>query len=442
MRVVFFLICFGFLSSCASIHVEVDIYDGNILEERDVNAIVLELQNVKPRMIDFVSDKQMKFSDFYELYLNIQKIINKDEFNRSDLDEIFLPPKQEYFEVTQKKVDQLTRLIDSSIVEIRRSGALMNLSGINAIENAINIKIEEVTNPPIKDNLFFEFIISDWQKRVEEFNVNNILQLTGNEIDSSELSNIKQLMREQLHLIAKINLPISINLTSLLTEIESANDNDDLIQLMDKEKNILKKIKSSTSEINSIRKITLLQNIYAQNEDYGDPIWSKIITQNPQTKKNWKSIYGKTKFKATGRSSVIIVRDNPVDFRIKQGENDPKALIQGQLIVSRSLVDLGLAIAGFSNANVESKSSENIESTVESVPDDPVNENLELLKKENDFFDKMIESFDQSLKDIQEELIIENDPEKIQHIKDRLEVQLEMYKLLFENLKTKEHGTE
>lgn len=56
--------------------------------------------------------------------------------------------------------------------------------------------------------------------------------------------------------------------------------------------------------------------------------------------------FGETYFYSEGNNSVVIVRDTPFSFRVQRGTNNPTALVQGQLQISRAIANAAIAVAG------------------------------------------------------------------------------------------------
>lgn len=79
-------------------------------------------------------------------------------------------------------------------------------------------------------------------------------------------------------------------------------------------------------------------------QDPADPVW-RILTA-PENKEKWNTEFSNTYFYAQGNSSVVVARDAPADFRVQRGKNNPTALIQGQLQVSRAIATAAIDVAG------------------------------------------------------------------------------------------------
>ena len=74
-----------------------------------------------------------------------------------------------------------------------------------------------------------------------------------------------------------------------------------------------------------------------------DPAW-RVVT-SPKNAGNWHRHFTTNVFYAEGNSSVIVVRDSPIHFRIQRGNNNPTALVQSQLEISRSIADAAISVA-------------------------------------------------------------------------------------------------
>lgn len=79
-------------------------------------------------------------------------------------------------------------------------------------------------------------------------------------------------------------------------------------------------------------------------QDAADPAWKEVI--DPANKENWVPIFAKTSFYAEGKAEVVVVRDRPGHYRLQRGINNPAALIQGQLEISRSIASATTAVLG------------------------------------------------------------------------------------------------
>lgn len=79
-------------------------------------------------------------------------------------------------------------------------------------------------------------------------------------------------------------------------------------------------------------------------QDPGDPVWR--IVSDKENEDKWNNVFVETYFYAEGNSSVVVVRDSPISYRTQRGQNNPTALVRGQLQVSRAIADAAVTIAG------------------------------------------------------------------------------------------------
>ena len=95
-----------------------------------------------------------------------------------------------------------------------------------------------------------------------------------------------------------------------------------------------------------VQSTTLLYSQVDRLQDPADPIW-RIVT-DPENEAKWNTQFSESYFYAQGNSSIVVVRDTPMSFRVQRGANNPTALVQGQLQVSRALGNAAISIAAAS----------------------------------------------------------------------------------------------
>lgn len=79
-------------------------------------------------------------------------------------------------------------------------------------------------------------------------------------------------------------------------------------------------------------------------QDTGNPVW-RIVT-DPANEAHWNKGPLNTNFYAQGKSSVVMVRNDPMRFDVHDASNNPTALIKGQLEITRSIANAAISIAG------------------------------------------------------------------------------------------------
>ncbi|MES2974176.1 MAG: hypothetical protein V4757_11245 [Pseudomonadota bacterium] len=70
-------------------------------------------------------------------------------------------------------------------------------------------------------------------------------------------------------------------------------------------------------------------------QDPADPVWREVV--DPRNDAKWNPVFARTVFYSEGNTGVVVVRDRAGEFRVHQAKNNPTALIQGQLRISRAV---------------------------------------------------------------------------------------------------------
>jgi hypothetical protein len=70
-------------------------------------------------------------------------------------------------------------------------------------------------------------------------------------------------------------------------------------------------------------------------QDPVDPVWR--ILSDPNNQRKWHTLFARTEFYAEGKAEVVFVQDRIGHFRVQRGQNNPAALIQGQVRINRSI---------------------------------------------------------------------------------------------------------
>ena len=79
-------------------------------------------------------------------------------------------------------------------------------------------------------------------------------------------------------------------------------------------------------------------------QDPADPLWR--VLSDPQNDWKWNSAFATNFFYAEGNSSVVLVRESPIHYRVQRGNNNPTALVQSQLEISGAIADAAIEVAG------------------------------------------------------------------------------------------------
>lgn len=103
---------------------------------------------------------------------------------------------------------------------------------------------------------------------------------------------------------------------------------------------------SAKEESDMLRAVDLLNSQLDRLQNASSPIW-RIVT-DPNNAKKWNTKFSETYFYAEGNAGVVVVRDSPIKYRVQEATNNPAALVQAQLQVSRAVADAAIQIAGAS----------------------------------------------------------------------------------------------
>ena len=103
---------------------------------------------------------------------------------------------------------------------------------------------------------------------------------------------------------------------------------------------------SAKEESDMLRAVDLLNSQLDRLQNASSPIW-RIVT-DPKNSKKWNTKFSETHFYAEGNAGVVVVRDSPIKYRVQEATNNPAALVQAQLQVSRAVADAAIQIAGAS----------------------------------------------------------------------------------------------
>jgi hypothetical protein len=169
---------------------------------------------------------------------------------------------------------------------------------------------------------------------------------TKNKADLDDLTNRAAKVSADLTAVQKKGIEISQDLLNELAFVEKVNHVDQLdkLEAAFSKNNSMKISMDSKPFIEQMKKFDLLGSQVERLQDPSDPVW-KIVT-NPKNWEKWNVEFSRTFFRAKGNTSVVVVRDSPMEFRVQQGSNDPAALVQAQLQVSRAIADAAISVAG------------------------------------------------------------------------------------------------
>lgn len=160
-------------------------------------------------------------------------------------------------------------------------------------------------------------------------------------------------LRQDLHSVAQqfLQFDQDSDLLKLRSEIKTGfsfivnyNDTATLVNSMMKNPRVY--IVPAKEESNMLRNIDLLNSQLDRLQNASSPVW-RVVT-DPKNAKKWNTKFSETYFYAEGNAGVVVVRDSPIKYRVQEATNNPAALVQAQLQVSRAVADAAIQIAGAS----------------------------------------------------------------------------------------------
>ncbi len=305
-------------SGCASIRMNVDVYNGNLVIPTDTNS---EQENLSfANEIDHNIDQRIGLATFVR---DLQK-----EFS------LLLKPQDTDF-------DDIRYILTGARNYLERMESLKaELHNLPATGSGSSDRLKRIYDASAEHrNTAFEGILSNLKSDAVGWIYDNLSTITNRDVSPEDYENFREKLNESIDKLEATDREfreIAENMRD-----KNPNDTRDSAKLARSIIN-LSKIVETSDLLNSIREQEIRSQILSRSEDYGDSIWRKLTSEHETG--NWKTVFGTTRWHAKGKSSVIIAKESPINFRIHQGKNDPKALVRGQLAVARNLSDLALAV--------------------------------------------------------------------------------------------------
>ena len=178
-------------------------------------------------------------------------------------------------------------------------------------------------------------------KRVESEQFNSLF--VSQSYSDSVKAAIKKASESILDVSNQVSTIISQSKISLEVAIEEGNLNNMLASLA--ENPMVYKL-SAEEESKRLQAFDLLNSQLERLQNPGSPVW-RVVTA-PSNKKKCNTEFSRSYFYAEGNSGVVIVRDSPMEYRVQEATNNPAALVQAQLQISRAVADAAIQIAGAS----------------------------------------------------------------------------------------------
>jgi hypothetical protein len=256
----------------------------------------------------------------------------------------------------RKKVADAENTLDRYVQGIGQSPsgetsrAVTELSLLRAINEAVNA-VAKLGGPV--ETEFERLLVNYWPTVARNISSTNVANLRAGTADTPELIALRQQVRrlaDRVKLLRERGRKIPTTALTALDEAfkESRPTPGQLKSSFDKL--ILAVTEVSTSlalpdQLQAlVRSSAAVFNLVDRLQDPADPIWRTI--SQPGNESKWRNSFTETFFYAEGNTSVVIVRDTPFSFRVLKATNNPTALVQGQLQISRAIANAAIAIAG------------------------------------------------------------------------------------------------
>ncbi|WP_421765482.1 hypothetical protein [Ekhidna sp.] len=362
------------LSSCAksTLVVTVDIFTGNLPEVQSNDD---EIDNIIGKVIELESVSEQVYTDklrlseaIFKTYIAYYKFAA--EAMDGSYDPAFTEPLNGLKSDFEDKVKNQKNSIDSGFDTIKSLLTdLINSEGDFQVYQNLKLTLPAKINQQIASieqladftHVYIESIRGSFSQDLQDLSNlknENIQESTFNEVKLA-LSNLATLLNNR-----DFNVDSRI-LSEMLESLESQNltsfkDSFTKLSSVFAEIPNTLTLESRTNDLAKfIQDKNFLFNQLDRLQDFGHVDW-KNIAMKMDDPNSWKREFTSTEFEAEGNSSVVLVRDSPVSFRPQQVNNDPSALIQSQLQISRAATGMALSVAG-AVAGIDLESSPNID---------------------------------------------------------------------------------
>lgn len=307
-------------------------------------------------------------------------------------------------ELQQAKTDILTstaRLV-AQYEAMRQPAARFYINWAN-LENLLNVVLLNAKNSKEKQRI--RAIADNVKINIQQLVAMSTARYGGSNLSAASLN--KQLGSQGL----------SSSVKALGNELELLRENQ------------TDSVSASTALIGLVQNSSKFMEQIDRLQDSGDPVWRAVT--DPANEAHWNKKFAKTYFSGDGKVSALVVRDNPIRYRVHYGENSVSAAVKSQLNIARSLADAALTVAGgVAGAGVKlgEDGATSLELTTQA---DAVAKQVEL-KTSLDAREKAITNMKRNLRDLLEE-VNQADDSQTKELASRLRAILEGHKPLFEH---------
>ena len=382
-KIIMSMIALTTLISCASskLQLELAVYNEDpfifeIVTTEDIEGIEEKLQGLYKKIEDIAASRVELAKDMFNTYEQYQFITSRAraaarnkvytlENLKNDMEKLseFLEDFKLYIMDAQvsckNNLDTTIRwlgkyqnyLSDKSNIERSPTEATVQKS---RVLNTVRIALDELQSSFNKlsgqtDTHFEKTLLTSWPRIFKRMRSEQVQKWIADVKNKAELDKLKQRGSEFLNRLEKIkNQGVEVN-QDLMSELAFVDQVTQPQHLEKIEEALMKPVTQRVSLgdksfIEQLKKFDLLGSQIERLQNPGDPVWKIVTSKENQDK--WNVEFSKTYFRAEGNSSVVVVRDSPIEFRVQQGSNDPSALVQAQLQVSRAITDAAITVAG------------------------------------------------------------------------------------------------
>jgi hypothetical protein len=194
----------------------------------------------------------------------------------------------------------------------------------------------------------FETTLQDrWLQIVNRITSKQVRDLAAKGKNSQALQELDERARKALNTLGeakKRGLDVNQNLQTTLKAVIELNPPEKKAENIEVSLPNRQTVELLGDTVGKMKKFDLFSSQVERLQDPSDAVW-KIVT-DPINSQNWNVEFSRTYYRAEGKTSVVIVRDSPMEFRVQQSHNNPAALVQAQLQISRAVADAAITVIG------------------------------------------------------------------------------------------------
>jgi hypothetical protein len=464
------------LAGCASatLKLNLDIYKEDPFESAPISeAKLIQIQNgidVLERESATLADNRKKLGDtLFNTYKEILYVITmakRPNFNRNDLESEtkgFQVQLKEYKETIETKLREINALAESArnilfpkcLKGDEKSREPSELNVQNAVKK-FEKAVGELGGP--LGTHFEATLIQNWPTVAKSASEENLRNLFKDELTPPELKDLRVaaekyngvidgLKKDGYNIPEKAIKDLNTGLENLKTPPSPSALSNSLVAIVKAGTTLSPAIglsdRGETELGLLVKATTLLSSQIDRLQDPADPVWR--IVSAPENEYKWNKDFSETYFYAEGNSSVVVVRDTPISFRQQRGANNPTALIQNQLVISRAIGNAAISIAA-ATTGVPIK----LPSDTKSTASPPTNGNTatesEVLARRKAVAEEQLRLRKQALSNLRNNLISIREEFRLKdgkktlgnypELKSRLEVVLKAHQAFFKSSKS------